>query len=506
MIDVCLFLEGTYPYTQGGVASWTDQLIRSLPHMSFHLVFIGSLSKDLPQVKFSLPPNVVGLDHLFLFDSLEPSYLPCRLSKQELRLFHSYFQKFNKKDLKNLRNLLMEKNCDSFEFGKAKEFWKSPEAWQLMEEDYLSHDPTQRKLPFLDFYYTWNSALKPLYRCLSCKVPEARVYHSLCTGYAGFLGAVASIRNDAPLVLTEHGIYAHERAIELGEASWLFQSSPYFELPQDPTGVFRDWWIQMFRSMSLIAYEQSNQIITLYEGNRRRQLQDGAEYSKTKVLSNGVPSQLKGLRREMPSWNNVVRDRPFQIVFAGRMVSIKDIKNLIRAMRIVVDQGYNVQCDLFGPREEDSQYFEQCLDLISFLELSGHIRYRGVQSMGDVLAGADLLVLCSISEAQPLVVLEANLAGVPVVCTDVGACRELLEGNSEADRRLGLSGLVVPLGDSEKLAEAIATFISQSDFWEKASLAGVERVSAFYDESLVWRSYDNIYRTEFLRGGELWQE
>ena len=38
----------------------------------------------------------------------------------------------------------------------------------------------------------------------------------------------------------------------------------------------------------------------------------------------------------------------------------------------------------------------------------------------------DVLVLTSISEGLPLVILEAAAAGVPLVSTDVGACRELL--------------------------------------------------------------------------------
>ena len=49
----------------------------------------------------------------------------------------------------------------------------------------------------------------------------------------------------------------------------------------------------------------------------------------------------------------------------------------------------------------------------------------------------DLLVLTSISEAQPLVILEANCAGIPVVASDVGSCRELIEGRTHNDRLIG---------------------------------------------------------------------
>ncbi|MFN3829082.1 MAG: DUF3492 domain-containing protein [Tepidimonas ignava] len=40
--DVMLLLEGTYPYTRGGVAAWVDQLVRAHPQLRFHAVYIGA--------------------------------------------------------------------------------------------------------------------------------------------------------------------------------------------------------------------------------------------------------------------------------------------------------------------------------------------------------------------------------------------------------------------------------------------------------------------------------
>jgi len=67
----------------------------------------------------------------------------------------------------------------------------------------------------------------------------------------------------------------------------------------------------------------------------------------------------------------------------------------------------------------------------------------------------DVLVLTSLSEGQPLVILEGNCAGVPVVATDVGACRELLMGVSPEDQALGASGLITPVTSPQKTAAAI---------------------------------------------------
>jgi polysaccharide biosynthesis protein PelF len=67
-----------------------------------------------------------------------------------------------------------------------------------------------------------------------------------------------------------------------------------------------------------------------------------------------------------------------------------------------------------------------------------------------------LIILSSISEALPLVILEGYAAGVPTVSTDVGSCRQLIEGLDDEDRAIGVSGAVVKIADPQSLADACA--------------------------------------------------
>jgi len=57
------------------------------------------------------------------------------------------------------------------------------------------------------------------------------------------------------------------------------------------------------------------------------------------------------------------------------------------------------------------------------LGLEGKVHFLGFQNIQDILPQLGLMVLTSISEAQPLVILEAWAAGTPVISTDVGSCR-----------------------------------------------------------------------------------
>ena len=73
--DVCLVLEGTYPYVQGGVSSWVHQIVTELPEVTFALFFLGSTREQAVKKRYTPPPNVVSLTEVFLFDPLPPAQL-----------------------------------------------------------------------------------------------------------------------------------------------------------------------------------------------------------------------------------------------------------------------------------------------------------------------------------------------------------------------------------------------------------------------------------------------
>ena len=63
--DVCLIVEGGYPYILGGVASWMDALVRASAGLKFHIIAI-TISSQLRIKKYSIPDNVVGLTDVIL--------------------------------------------------------------------------------------------------------------------------------------------------------------------------------------------------------------------------------------------------------------------------------------------------------------------------------------------------------------------------------------------------------------------------------------------------------
>jgi len=62
--DVCMLVEGTYPYVSGGVSSWIHGLITNLPDFTFSLVHLSSAPVSDRVAQYVLPANVIGVHDL----------------------------------------------------------------------------------------------------------------------------------------------------------------------------------------------------------------------------------------------------------------------------------------------------------------------------------------------------------------------------------------------------------------------------------------------------------
>ena len=73
--DVCLVLEGTYPYVQGGVSAWVHQIVTELPEATFALFFMGSNREQALKKHYTPPANVLSLTEVFIFEPLPAAEL-----------------------------------------------------------------------------------------------------------------------------------------------------------------------------------------------------------------------------------------------------------------------------------------------------------------------------------------------------------------------------------------------------------------------------------------------
>jgi glycosyltransferase involved in cell wall biosynthesis len=362
------------------------------------------------------------------------------------------------------------------------DFLHGEAAWERIVTSYRRDFPDTS---FTDYFWTVRATHSSLFMLASIarRLPPASFYHAISTGYAGFLGALLRHRHGRPLVVTEHGIYTKERMIDLASAE---------RFPGDGAaatlGAGRRMWMRFFQALGKIAYASANSIIALYEGNRKRQIDDGADPRRTQIIPNGVDvdrfAKLQSRRQSNP---------PAVIGFLGRVVPIKDVKTFIRSIKSIAAQRPEVEGWIIGPDSEDEAYAAECRQLVSSLGLSEKVKFLGFQRPEEILPRLGLLVLTSISEALPLVVLEAFASGLPAVTTDVGACRELIEGRTAQDRALGTAGAVVPIASPETTAAVALALLRDSARWHAAQRAAIDRAQAHYRQDQMIEAYRHVY-------------
>jgi glycosyltransferase involved in cell wall biosynthesis len=163
-------------------------------------------------------------------------------------------------------------------------------------------------------------------------------------------------------------------------------------------------------------------------------------------------------------------------------------------MRIVCTQLPEVQAWIMGSEDEDVTYALECRSLVKSLNLTDKVLFLGHQSdLSLQLPKLGLTVLSSLSEAQPLSTLEGFAAGLPAVTTDVGCCRDLIEGKDAEDRSLGSAGRVVPIAHPEAMAQAILDLLTHPEQWRQAQAAAIARVERYYTQHMMLEQYKQVY-------------
>ncbi len=487
--DVCLLLEGTWPYVRGGVSSWIHQLILGLPQLTFSVLFIGGQRQAYGERRYEVPGNVVHIEEVFLEEAWQNPKRSHGAHKATYEDLGELFRYLHHPDTPPVE--LGTRMLDSLAVGRIRlgDVLYSRASWEALTEGYLQHcaDPS-----FVNYFWTLRTMQSPLLMLaeVARRMPRARVLHSISTGYAGLVGCILKQLWQCDFLLSEHGIYTKERKIDLAQASWIAESTEQAlnDSLDTGSGYIRVLWVRFFERLGHLIYNSADRIIALYDGNRQRQIKDGADPGRTQVIPNGINLTL---------WEQVLKDRAPGIApvvgLIGRVVPIKDVKTFLRAMRGVVTAMPEVQGWIVGPEEEDPEYVAECRSLVVSLGLEQQVQFLGFQRIHEVLPKLGLMVLTSISEAQPLVILEAWAAGTPVVSSDVGSCRELIEGGDAADRDLGRAGEVVAIADPQATALAIIELLRNNERWEQAQAVGVERVQRYYSETLMIDRYRALY-------------
>ncbi len=468
---ICLLTEGSYPYVVGGVSSWCQMLIQGLPEHEFLVYSIGAESRDRGKFRYQLPDNMIGIQEEFLDDILGQKSQGMKediLTGPEKKVLYGLVVGDQPIRIRDLVSIFRDRR----RFQSPLDIFMSSDFFQVIQQVY---EERYAYLPFTDFFWTLRSMLIPLFFLLQQELPEADVYHSVATGYCGVIGAMAAEIYQKPFLITEHGIYSREREVEIIKSDWA-------------KGDFKSVWIQYFYNLAKLSYQTADHVYTLFEYNAEIERSLGCDPEKIGIVPNGVHlEQFAGI----PELQQ--HDGPFTIGAVVRVVPIKDIVTLLRAFFLVKRDLPDARLFIMGGLEEDPEYYALCKQTVEMLRIQD-VTFTGAVRVVEYLPKMDLLMLSSISEGQPLAVLEGQAAHRPFVTTDVGCCRELIYGDSTDT--LGPAGAIVAPMDYEAMAAEIVRLGKDFDLRRRMGNIGYERVRRGYTYEHFIESYRKIYEQE----------
>ncbi len=175
------------------------------------------------------------------------------------------------------------------------------------------------------------------------------------------------------------------------------------------------------------------------------------------------------------------REVKFVVAAAGRLSPEKGFDIFIAAAAQIAQVRNDVGFVVFG----EGPLREELTQLIKSNSLEERFILAGFHAnLETVLPAADIFVISSLTEGLPVVLLEAFLAGVPVVATAVGGIPEVIEN--------GTDGFLVPSGNAEQLALRIMDLLENPSLSEQMKIAGPRKIAAEYNTQLQAERYSTL--------------
>jgi glycosyltransferase involved in cell wall biosynthesis len=465
-LDVALITEGTYPFHDGGVSVWCDQMVHGLAPDRFHIEAITAGLDDV--ICWPFPENVVEVRRIPLWGRDGRVRPARRLDTSVRRALQPFLMAITTGDpdgafLPSLKTLatysqdgvLPQALCSNDAIGLALDAMRATAITRRVE---VRHAPATVADAITVLGY-----LEHFLRPLAVAPIDVDLCHASSNGLSALLAMASKWAHGTPFLLTEHGVYLRERYIEYAPG----------KLPQ----AQRFFLLGFYKRLSLAAYQMADAIAPGSDYNRRWQQANGAEVDRIERIHNGIDVE------EFASTPPNAKDPT--LVWVGRIDPLKDVKTLLRAFLRVRQSIPNARLRIYGGTPPGNEgYLQECLALRDELGLKGSADFEGrVRSIADAYLSGDVVVATSISEGFPYAVLEAMASGRAMIATDVGGVSEAIDD----------AGILVPPQDEVRLADECVKLLGNRELRSALAFRGRERVRSQFMVELSNERYGELY-------------
>ncbi len=228
----------------------------------------------------------------------------------------------------------------------------------------------------------------------------------------------------------------------------------------------------------------ADRIIATSEHSRINLIKQGIDDSIIVTIPNGTDGFNRLSQSQIDKIKNKYGIKDEKVVgYVARLVELKGHKTLIDSVKLLKQKSVNIKCVIAG----DGDYKEELQEFVKSRELENDVIFTGfVSDVEEILNIFDVQVNCSyLSETTNLALLEGMSIGIPTVATNIGGTPDMITD--------GKNGYVVPIKDSQQMADKIYEIITNYNLYSDLKMNSVNIFKEKYTSDKFARSIEEVY-------------
>lgn len=205
---------------------------------------------------------------------------------------------------------------------------------------------------------------------------------------------------------------------------------------------------------------------------------------KSTVIYNGIPRIEVNSNKNLQDFDY----NAFNIGIVGRLTEVKGHLFLLRALKNLIGLG-NIKLNIFG----NGHLEERLRDYCNKNDISSIVIFHGFkENIYEYIAALDVLVMPSLHEGMPYVLLEAMYLRVPIIASDVGGLKEVIDNNHD--------GILVPSEDEVAIANAIEQIYNNQKLRITFTQKAYKKICSKFSISYMGKRYIDLYLELICKG------
>lgn len=235
----------------------------------------------------------------------------------------------------------------------------------------------------------------------------------------------------------------------------------------------------------LLTYESTEVIVNSNYMKNHVQGLFGLPFDKINVIPNGINlTNFNGIERDYDFRRQYAMDNEKIILYVGRLVYEKGVQHLISAMPKILENYHDAKLIIAGKGGmlDELKGQAEAMGLSNKIYFTGYLNSKQVQKMYKC---ADVAVFPSTYEPFGIVALEAMLAGVPTVVSDIGGLNEIVDH--------GINGMKSYAGNCNSIADSVISLLYDKQLAANVSKKAKQKVKEEFNWNKIAQDTHYIY-------------